>query len=53
MVVHSVIDNLTKGASGQAIQNMILIFWVGRDNGLETESKLFLIQEVFWNYTYS
>ncbi len=26
VVVHSVIDNLTKGASGQAVQNMNLMF---------------------------
>jgi N-acetyl-gamma-glutamyl-phosphate reductase len=35
VVVHSVIDNLIKGASGQAIQNMNLMFGLGETTGLK------------------
>ena len=35
MVVLSVIDNLTKGAAGQAIQNMNLMFGFDERAGLE------------------
>ena len=35
VVVLSVIDNLTKGAAGQAIQNMNLMFDLEEDCGLE------------------
>jgi len=35
VVVFSVIDNLTKGASGQAIQNMNLLFGLREAMGLE------------------
>ncbi len=36
LVVLSVIDNLVKGAAGQAIQNMNLMFGLKEDNGLKT-----------------
>ncbi len=42
LVVHSVIDNLLKGACGQAVQNMNLLFGFDETTGLETKSKLFL-----------
>jgi N-acetyl-gamma-glutamyl-phosphate reductase len=32
--VLSVIDNLTKGAAGQAVQNMNLMFGLDEDTGL-------------------
>ena len=35
LVVVSAIDNLVKGASGQAIQNMNLMFGFGETRGLE------------------
>ena len=35
IVVFSAIDNLTKGASGQAIQNMNLLFGLRETMGLE------------------
>jgi N-acetyl-gamma-glutamyl-phosphate reductase len=35
LVVLSVIDNLTKGAAGQAVQNMNLMFDLGEKRGLE------------------
>ena len=35
LVILSVIDNLTKGAAGQAIQNMNLMFDLNEDCGLE------------------
>jgi N-acetyl-gamma-glutamyl-phosphate reductase len=34
-IIVSVIDNLVKGASGQAIQNMNVMFGLGEDTGLE------------------
>jgi len=34
-VVFSVIDNLTKGASGQAIQNMNILFGLRETMGLD------------------
>jgi N-acetyl-gamma-glutamyl-phosphate reductase len=34
-VISSVIDNLTKGASGQAVQNMNIIFGFDEKAGLE------------------
>ena len=34
IVIHSAIDNLLKGASGQAIQNMNLMFGLGESEGL-------------------
>jgi N-acetyl-gamma-glutamyl-phosphate reductase len=41
LVVHSVIDNLTKGASGQAIQNMNLIFGIEETTGLKLKANYF------------
>jgi N-acetyl-gamma-glutamyl-phosphate reductase len=41
LVVHSVIDNLTKGASGQAIQNMNLIFGLEETAGLKLKANYF------------
>ncbi|MFN8253571.1 MAG: N-acetyl-gamma-glutamyl-phosphate reductase [Ferruginibacter sp.] len=41
LVVHSVIDNLTKGASGQAIQNMNLIFGLEETTGLKLKASYF------------
>ena len=35
LVVHSVIDNLLKGASGQAVQNMNLMFGVEETEGCD------------------
>ena len=41
LVVHSVIDNLVKGASGQAIQNMNLIFGIEETTGLKLKANYF------------
>jgi N-acetyl-gamma-glutamyl-phosphate reductase len=41
LVVHSVIDNLLKGASGQAIQNMNLMFGLEEKAGLDLKSTFF------------
>jgi N-acetyl-gamma-glutamyl-phosphate reductase len=41
MVVHSAIDNLLKGASGQAVQNMNLIFGLPENAGLQLKSIAF------------
>lgn len=41
LVVHSAIDNLLKGASGQAVQNMNLIFDLAEDSGLKLKSTSF------------
>ncbi len=41
LVVHSVIDNLVKGASGQAIQNMNLIFGLDETTGLKLKANYF------------
>lgn len=38
LVVHSAIDNLLKGASGQAVQNMNLLFGLPEDTGLRLKS---------------
>lgn len=38
LVVHSVIDNLLKGASGQAVQNMNLLFGFDERTGLQLKS---------------
>jgi N-acetyl-gamma-glutamyl-phosphate reductase len=38
MVVHSVIDNLLKGASGQALQNMNLLFGLEETTGLKLKA---------------
>ncbi|MBX2955542.1 MAG: N-acetyl-gamma-glutamyl-phosphate reductase [Cyclobacteriaceae bacterium] len=41
LVVHSAIDNLLKGASGQAIQNMNLMFGLDERAGLQLKSTVF------------
>ena len=41
LVVHSVIDNLLKGASGQAIQNMNLMFGIDERTGLQLKANYF------------
>ncbi len=41
IVVHSVIDNLLKGASGQAVQNMNLMFGIDETTGLKLKANYF------------
>lgn len=41
LVVHSAIDNLLKGASGQAVQNMNLMFGLTETNGLKLKANYF------------
>lgn len=41
LVVHSAIDNLLKGASGQAVQNMNLMFGFEESTGLKLKSTVF------------
>ncbi len=41
LVVHSAIDNLLKGASGQAVQNMNLMFGLDETAGLKLKSIVF------------
>jgi len=41
LVVHSAIDNLLKGASGQAVQNMNLIFGIDETAGLKLKANYF------------
>jgi N-acetyl-gamma-glutamyl-phosphate reductase len=41
LVVHSVTDNLIKGASGQAIQNMNLMFGLDETTGLKLKASMF------------
>jgi N-acetyl-gamma-glutamyl-phosphate reductase len=41
LVVHSAIDNLTKGASGQAVQNMNLMFGLDETVGLKLKANYF------------
>jgi len=41
LVVHSAIDNLTKGASGQAVQNMNLLFGIDESAGLKLKANYF------------
>jgi len=38
LVVHSITDNLLKGASGQAVQNMNLMFGMEEDCGLRLKA---------------
>lgn len=38
LVVHSIIDNLLKGASGQAVQNMNLMFGLAETSGLKLKA---------------
>jgi N-acetyl-gamma-glutamyl-phosphate reductase len=41
LIVHSAIDNLLKGASGQAVQNMNLMFGFPEDAGLKLKAAAF------------
>lgn len=41
LVVHSAIDNLLKGASGQAVQNMNLVFGLEEKEGLRLKPSMF------------
>lgn len=41
LVIHSVIDNLVKGASGQAVQNMNLMFGLDEKTGLHLKAIAF------------
>ncbi len=41
LVIHSTIDNLVKGASGQAIQNMNLMFGLDETEGLKLKANYF------------
>lgn len=41
LLITSVIDNLTKGASGQAVQNMNLLFGLPEDSGLRLKATAF------------
>jgi len=41
LVVHSAIDNLLKGASGQAVQNMNLVFGLDETTGLKLKANYF------------
>ena len=41
LVVHSVADNLLKGASGQAVQNMNLLFGLEETTGLQLKASYF------------
>lgn len=41
LVVHSAIDNLLKGACGQAVQNMNLIFGLDEEEGLKLKATYF------------
>ncbi|HEX5023760.1 MAG TPA: N-acetyl-gamma-glutamyl-phosphate reductase [Agriterribacter sp.] len=41
LVVHSILDNLLKGASGQAIQNMNLMFGLDETSGLRLKANYF------------
>lgn len=41
LVIHSVIDNLLKGACGQAVQNMNLMFGISENTGLDLKPLAF------------
>jgi N-acetyl-gamma-glutamyl-phosphate reductase len=41
LVVHSITDNLLKGASGQAVQNMNLMFGLNETAGLNLKANYF------------
>ena len=41
LVIHSIIDNLLKGASGQAVQNMNLLFGLEETTGLKLKANYF------------
>lgn len=41
LAIHSITDNLLKGASGQAVQNMNLMFGLGETKGLKLKSTVY------------
>lgn len=41
LVIHSTIDNLLKGASGQAVQNMNIMFGLEETMGLKFKANAF------------
>jgi N-acetyl-gamma-glutamyl-phosphate reductase len=41
LVIHSVLDNLLKGASGQSVQNMNLLFGLEETEGLKLKANYF------------
>ncbi|MFM8744924.1 MAG: N-acetyl-gamma-glutamyl-phosphate reductase, partial [Cytophagales bacterium] len=41
LVIHSTTDNLLKGASGQAVQNMTLMFGLEESAGLKLKGSVF------------
>ena len=41
LMINSVIDNLLKGASGQAVQNMNLVFGLDESLGLKLKASAF------------
>ena len=41
LIITSIIDNLLKGASGQAVQNMNLMFGLNETEGLRFKSLIF------------
>ena len=41
LVVHSITDNLLKGACGQAVQNMNLVFGLSESAGLKLKAGYF------------
>jgi N-acetyl-gamma-glutamyl-phosphate reductase len=41
LVVHSIVDNMLKGASGQAVQNMNLMFGIDETTGLRLKANYF------------
>lgn len=41
LIIHSVIDNLLKGASGQAVQNMNIMFGLNETEGLNLKANAF------------
>ena len=41
LIIHSAIDNLLKGASGQAVQNMNIMFGLSQDSGLKLKAVTF------------
>jgi len=41
LVVHSALDNLLKGAAGQAVQNMNLLFGLEETAGLKLKANAF------------
>ena len=41
LVVHTALDNLLKGASGQAVQNMNIMFGLEQTEGLQLKASAF------------